>query len=92
VQAEAVDVGAQRLLEVLLPGYDALQRQHLLSGARAEGDAISAGCRLQWPEHAGFVRIAVVVGHVSRTLRILFGYCLLITVMKRIYIHRFGWQ
>ena len=46
----------------------ALQRQHLLAGARAEGDAVSTGRRLQRPERAGFVRIAVVVGHVSRTL------------------------
>ena len=40
VQAESVDVGAQRLLEVRVPGHRALQRQHLLAGAWAKGDAI----------------------------------------------------
>ena len=33
VQAATIDVGAQRLLEVRLPGHGALQRQHLLAGA-----------------------------------------------------------
>jgi len=41
VQAEAVDVGAQRLLEVRVHGHRALHHQHLLACARAEGDAIS---------------------------------------------------
>ena len=45
-----------------------LQRQHLLAGAWSEGDPIGARCGLQWPQHAGLVRIAVVVGHVGRTL------------------------
>jgi anaerobic selenocysteine-containing dehydrogenase len=40
VQAEALDVGAKRLLEVRVPGHRTLQRQHLLAGAWAEGDAV----------------------------------------------------
>jgi len=51
-----------------VPGHRALQLQHLLSGAWAEGDAVSAGCGLQRPEHAGLVRIGVVVGHVGLAL------------------------
>ena len=46
----------------------ALYRQHLLASTRTEGDAVSARCGLQRPERAGLVRIAVVVGHVGRTL------------------------
>jgi hypothetical protein len=67
VQAETADVGAQRLLEVRFPGQGALHSQHLLAGARAEGDAISTGRSLQRPERTGLVRIAVVVGYVGRT-------------------------
>ncbi len=40
----------------------ALHRQHLLAGAWAEGDAVGARGGLQRPEHAGLVRIGVVVG------------------------------
>ena len=68
MQAEAVDVGAQVLLEVRIPGHPALHRQHLSAGPRTEGDAVSTGRRLQRPERAGFVGIAVVVRHVSRSL------------------------
>ncbi len=67
VQAEPVDVGAQRLLEVLLPGHDALHRQHLLPGAWAEGDAVGTRRGLQRPERAGLVRVCVVVGQVGLT-------------------------
>ena len=62
VQAETLNVGAHILLGVRIPGHEALQCQHLLSGSRAEGDAIIAGYRLQRPEHAGLVRITVGVG------------------------------
>jgi hypothetical protein len=68
VQAETVDVGPQRLPEVCLPGHGALHRQHLLTGARTEGDAASTGRSLQRPERAGLVRVCVVVGQVGRTL------------------------
>ena len=68
VQAEAVDVGAKVLLEVRIPGHGALYRQHLLASTRTEGDAVSTRRSLQRPEHAGLVRITVVVGHVGRTL------------------------
>jgi len=47
VQAETVDVGAQRLLEVRIPGHRALQRQHPLPGAWAEGDAVTTRGGLQ---------------------------------------------
>jgi len=67
VQTESIDVGAQRLLELRLPGHGTLHRQHLLAGARAESDAVSTRRHLQRPERAGLVRIAVVVGDVSRT-------------------------
>ena len=43
VQAEAADVGAQRLLEVLVPGIDARHRQQTLAGPRTEGDALGTG-------------------------------------------------
>jgi hypothetical protein len=68
VQTESGDVGAQRLLEVRVPGHRALQRQHLLPGAWAEGDAVSAGGGLQRPEHPRLVRIGVGVGHVGLAL------------------------
>ena len=57
LQPSAAAVGAYAVAMGRLPGHCTLQRQHLLAGARAEGDAISAGCCLQRPEHAGFVRI-----------------------------------
>jgi len=56
------------LLEVSIFGHSTLQRQHLLAGARAEGDAVRTGGCLQRPEYAGLVRIAVVVGHVGLAL------------------------
>ena len=52
----------------ILPGHGALQRQHLLAGWWAEGDAMSTRRGLQRPERARLVRIVVVVGHASRTL------------------------
>ena len=63
VKAEAVDVGAQRLLEVCVPRHRTLQRQHLLAGAWAEGDALRKGGGLQRPERAGLVRVAVAIGN-----------------------------
>jgi hypothetical protein len=45
-----------------------LQRQHLLAGARAEGDAVRTRSSLQWPERAGLVGITIVVGHVRLAL------------------------
>ena len=67
-QAEAVAVGALALLEVRLPGHCTLQRQHLLPGSWAEGDAAGTGRSLQRPKRTGFIRVAVVVGQVGRTL------------------------
>jgi len=68
VEAEALDVGAQSLLEVRVPGLGTLHRQHLLPGAWAEGDAVSTGGWLQRPEYAGLVRIDVGVSHIGRIL------------------------
>ncbi|NDG38876.1 MAG: hypothetical protein EBY28_05650 [Betaproteobacteria bacterium] len=45
-----------------------LQRQHVLAGAWSEGDPVGARRGLQRPEHAGLVRITVVVGHVAVSL------------------------
>jgi len=44
VQAEPIDVGAQRLLDVCVPRHCGAHRQHLLAGAWAEGDAVSTAC------------------------------------------------
>ena len=68
MQAEAIHVGTQRLLEIGVSWHRVLHRQHLLAGARAEGDAVSARGCLQRPECAGLVRIAIVVGHVRLAL------------------------
>ena len=53
VQAETLHVGAQRLIEVRIPGHDALHRQHLLPGSWAKSDAIGTRRGLQEPERAG---------------------------------------
>ena len=47
MQAEAVDVGAERLTRCGLARHHAPERQHLLPGSRAEGDAVSDGRGLQ---------------------------------------------
>ena len=49
--------------EARLPRHRALHRQHLLAGARAEGNAVSAGRGLQRPERARFVGVCIAVGH-----------------------------
>ena len=41
---------------------DTLQRQHLLAGAYAEGNAVCASRCLPRSEYAGHVRVAVVIG------------------------------
>jgi hypothetical protein len=66
--AEPVNVSAIVLLESRLHGHAALQRQHLLAGATAKGNAVVAGLGLQRPERAGLVRPAAVVGHVRLAL------------------------
>ena len=48
----SIDVSAQRLLERRLPGHGALHRQHLLTGARTESDAVGTRCGLKRPEAA----------------------------------------
>ena len=55
MQAETVDVSAQRLREVFLPWHGTLYRQHLLAGARTERDAVGTGGSLKRPEHAGLI-------------------------------------
>jgi len=42
MQAEALDVGAQSLLEVRVPGHGTLQRQHLLAGAACKARRLPA--------------------------------------------------
>ena len=62
VQTEAVDVATQKLARHALARQRAAQRQDLLPGARPEGDAVSDGCRLQWPQRARFVPVGVRLG------------------------------
>lgn len=45
-----------------------LHRQHLLAGARAEGDTVGTRGSLRRPERAGVVRVGVAVDHVRRAL------------------------
>ena len=47
MQAEALHVGAQRLVVAGLPRHCALQRQHLLAGTRAQGEPVTARGGLQ---------------------------------------------
>jgi hypothetical protein len=55
----AVDVGTQKLARQTKARHRAAQRQDLLPGARPEGDAVSDGCHLQWPQGARFVPVGV---------------------------------
>ena len=42
---------------------------------------------------AGYFKLqALPVGYYAWLVAILFGYCALTTLMKRVYIHRYGWQ
>ena len=50
VRTETLPVGTQRLSESGVARHGALQREHLLSGARAEVDAVVARGRLQRPD------------------------------------------
>ena len=65
VQAEPVDVGAQRLARPVLARHRAPERQHLLPGAGAEGDAIGDGRGLQRPQRARLVTVGIGLGQVS---------------------------
>ena len=62
VQTETVDVGTQKLARQTKARHRAAQRQDLLPGARPEGDAVSDGCHLQWPQRARFVPVGVRLG------------------------------
>jgi hypothetical protein len=68
VHAETLHIGAQRLVEVRMPGHRALHRQHPLAGPRAESDTAHAGGCLRWPERAGCLRVAVVVSDAGPAL------------------------
>ena len=65
MQADPVDGGAQRLAGPVLARHRTLERQHLLSGAGAEGDAVSDGCRPQWPQRASLLVVGIRLGQVS---------------------------
>jgi hypothetical protein len=60
--AEAVDVGAQTLAGAVLPRHHAPERQYLLPGTRAEGDAVGNGCCLQQPQRAHLLAIGTRLG------------------------------
>ena len=59
VQTEAVDVGTQGLARCGLAWHRAPEGQHLLPSARPEGNAVSDGRSLQWPQRA---RLLAVIG------------------------------
>jgi hypothetical protein len=62
MQAEPVDVGAQRLAGPVLPRHRASQRQHLLPGTGTEGDSVSDGRRLQRPQRARLLAVGIRLG------------------------------
>jgi hypothetical protein len=68
VQAEALMVGTQLLGARSVSRHRTLHREHLLPGAWAEGNAVSARRGLQRPERAGLIRIGVGVGQIARSL------------------------
>jgi hypothetical protein len=63
--AVPVDVGAQRLERPVLARHRASQRQHLLPGARPEGDAVSDGRGLQRPQRARLLAVGIRLGQVG---------------------------
>jgi hypothetical protein len=65
MQAEAVDVGARGLARRGLAWHCASQGQHLLPGARAEGEEVSDGRGLQWPQRARLLAVGIRLGRVG---------------------------
>ena len=65
VQAESVDVGAQRLAGRVLARHRASQGQHLLPGARPEGDSVGDGRGLQRPQRARLLAVGIRLGQVG---------------------------
>jgi hypothetical protein len=65
VQAESVDVRAQRLARGGLARHRASQGQHLLPGARAQGDAVSDGRSLQRAQRARVLAVGIRLGQVG---------------------------
>jgi hypothetical protein len=65
MQAETVDVGAQRLAGPVLPRHRASQRQHLPPGAGPEGDAACDGRGLQRPQRARLLAVGIQLGQVG---------------------------
>jgi len=65
VQAESVDVGAQRLVHCGLAWRRTPQGQHLLPGAGAEGNAIGDRRGLQWPQSARLLAVGIRLGQVG---------------------------
>jgi hypothetical protein len=68
MQAEAVDVGAQRLSHRRLARHRALQREHLATGSGAAGDPVRDGRRLQRPQRARLGIVVVGLGQVGLSL------------------------
>ena len=62
MQAEPVDVGAQRLARRGLARHRAPEGQHLLPGAGAEGDAVRHGRGLQRPQRARLLAVGMRLG------------------------------
>jgi glutathione S-transferase len=65
-QAETVDVGAQKLTRCCIARRRAPERQHLLPGAVAEGEAVGDGRRVQRPQRARLLAVGIPRGQVSR--------------------------
>ena len=59
VQAEAIDVGTQGRARCGLARCRAPQGQHLLPGARAEGNLVADGRRLQRPQGARLLAVGI---------------------------------
>lgn len=57
MQAEPVDSSAQRVTRCCLARRRALERQHFLPCAGAEGDAVGDGRCLQWPQRARLLAV-----------------------------------
>lgn len=62
MQAETVDVNAQRLADRTLPRHRTPEAQHLPTRARVEGEALGDGHRLQWSQRAHLLAVGIRLG------------------------------
>ncbi|MCX8004013.1 MAG: hypothetical protein N2688_03500, partial [Burkholderiaceae bacterium] len=65
MQAEPVDVGAQRLTRPVLARHRSTQGQHLLPGAGPERDAIGDGRGLQRSQRTRLLAVGIRLGQVG---------------------------